>query len=157
MYTFKRPDPTELEQVCELNKYLFNLSREEFDPSLDANWPNKESYRQFFKRYFDDGNFIFAVYFEDQMVGYISGSIDEMPEDSYRGRQKIALLENLMVLPEHQKRHLGSELDKHFRQWAKRQGCNRIQVSVFAKNTKALAFYRRLGYTDYDMNLEVEL
>ena len=121
------------------------------------NWPNKKSYRKFFKKYFQHDNFIFAVYFKSKIIGYISGSIEEMPKDSYRGKQKIAMLENLMILPAHQKQNLGKELNKHFQQWAKKQGCNRIQVSVFAKNARALKFYRHLGYKDYDINLEIEL
>lgn len=150
------PNINELNDLCILNKYLFNLNIKEFDNTLNNNWTNEESYKDFFKKYFDTNNFyILFVKINSKLVGYIAGSIYE--SESYRENIKIAELENLMVLPGYQKKGVGHELSNRFKNWAKENKAQRLKVNVYSKNHDAYDFYKKLGFEDYDINLERDI
>jgi len=150
--TYNIPKISELAQLCKLNDYLFELSLNNFDNTLDKNWQNSKEYRAYFSRYFKPNNYLLVAYDGENMVGYTSGSIRKSEE--YRKPFLIADMENLMVLPKYQKQKIGYTLIQNFTEWAKSKNTERINISVFAKNTKTLDFYRRLGYEDYGINLE---
>lgn len=152
---YKKPNISELEQLCKLNDYLFELSIANFDGTLDKNWQESDKYKKFFSKYFKTNNFLLVAYDNENMIGYVSGSIRKSEE--YRKPFIIAEMENLMVLPNYQKQKIGSTLLQEFTKWAKSKNAKRINISVFAKNTKALEFYRKLGYADYGINLEREI
>ena len=154
--SYSEPTLDELSGLCELNKYLFNLNVNEFDNTLNQNWTSEESYTESFKKYFcNDEYFILFAKDNSILIGYVSGSIYN--SDSYRKTMKIAELENLMVLPEYQSKGIGLKLSKKFEAWAKNKGAERFRVNVYAKNHDAHSFYKRLGYEDYDINMEKDL
>lgn len=50
---------------------------------------------------------------------------------------------------------IGSKLVKSFLKWAKKKGVENVRVGALAQNSKALQFYRKLGFKDYEVTLEI--
>jgi ribosomal protein S18 acetylase RimI-like enzyme len=64
-------------------------------------------------------------------------------------------LQRLAVRPEHQGRGLATALVLDALKWAGSQGAHRVLVNTHVGNSRALALYRRLGFTDLDDQLVV--
>lgn len=153
--TYKIPKASEVEQIIELNEYLNDLSREKFDSTLSKTWKRSEECKKYFSSFFEEDAFIICAYSESQMIGYLSASVYEA--DEFREKMLIAELENIMVLPEHQSKGIGKRLYEEFIAWAKRKNADRVKVGVFCKNKNAISFYKKLGFEEYDMNMEKKL
>jgi GNAT superfamily N-acetyltransferase len=148
--------PAEVDKIAELNRYLFDLSKQNFDPSLRQSWQDTDEVNKYFRDVFDDPNALFIVAVdEDKLVGYLSGRIRNM--DSYREMVPSAELENMMVLPEYQRKGIGGKLLDTFLSWCKVNGIRNVAASVYAKNTSGLDFYKHKGFESYDMTLEITL
>ena len=52
----------------------------------------------------------------------------------------------LIILPEYQGRGLGAEVMDHLGQLARQNTCNKITLSCFIENQRAVKFYQTLGY-----------
>jgi len=152
---YRKPKLDELEQLCMLNDYLFELSIKNFDSTLNKDWKNSKNYKQFFKKYFAENLYLLVAYDGSEMIGYVSGSV--YPTEEYREKMLVAEIENLMILPDYQNKGVGKHLIESFNEWAKNQKANRLKVSVYSKNTHALNYYKKLGFQSYDESLEKEI
>ncbi|MCX7996454.1 MAG: GNAT family N-acetyltransferase [Patescibacteria group bacterium] len=150
----RRAHQSELEKVCELNKYLNGLNHQKFDPTIMPEWSTSAEGRQYFTDRLTDPLGLFLVAVDvDRFVGYLNANIFE--GENYRIPAKCAELENMMVIPEFQHKGIGSKLIEVFFNWCRDQGIVRIKVSVYCKNTDAIAYYKHLGFQDYYMTLEM--
>lgn len=64
-------------------------------------------------------------------------------------------LQRLAVHPDHQGRGLATDLVLDALKWAGGQGAHRVLVNTHVENGRALALYRRLGFTDLSDQLVV--
>lgn len=65
--------------------------------------------------------------------------------------QKVAILEDMIVLPKYQNYGIGSKLIEHAKQYAKNEGIGRITLLTDNDNTKAHSFYKRNGFQKSSM------
>ena len=70
---------------------------------------------------------------------------------------KIAEAENMFVLEEFRGQGIGVKLLQEFVTWCKSKDVKRIRTVASAQNTRAIEFYRRAGFLDYDLVLERDL
>lgn len=148
---------TELDKLVELNKYLFNLSRTEFDATMNEKWPDSEAGTSYFKKMFEAGENGLVLVAEDQgtFVGYLAGKVSDMP--SYRVKEGFAELTDMMLKPEYQGKGVGTKLVSTFKEWCTGKDIQRIAVSVFAKNLRAIEFYKKMGFLPYDITMEMSI
>jgi diamine N-acetyltransferase len=52
---------------------------------------------------------------------------------------------------------IGERLFQEFIRWSKEKGAERIKVSAYAPNHKAIDFYKRVGFVPYETILEYEI
>ncbi len=68
---------------------------------------------------------------------------------TFAGRPGL-YLEDLYIRPEHRGRGCGEALLRHLARLALERGCGRFEWAVLDWNTKAIAFYRKLGAVGMD-------
>lgn len=95
----------------------------------------------------------FVAEVDDEAVGYVAVCVRTVP---YRTKQYVEI-ENMGVMPAYRSKGIGRELVKVAQTWAKKQNADRMLVSAFSRNEKALQFYRSLGFHDFAIDLEMEV
>ncbi len=146
--------PDDFKEVRALFLKLCRLESDEFDPTIDPEFPLTEEGTSFLEKRLSEGA-CFVALVEGETVGYLAGIL-EKPK-AYRKCGKIGLLESLFVVDEMRERGVGNGLFKSFKEWCASQGAGRIKVEASFSNPRAIEFYRELGFSDYVLSLEMEL
>jgi len=63
----------------------------------------------------------------------------------------------MLVLKQYRSLNVGSKLASEFFRWCKKKKINRIVVSVSHQNLKAINFYKKNEFFDYDVILEKKI
>jgi GNAT superfamily N-acetyltransferase len=61
------------------------------------------------------------------------------------------------VVPEYRSQGVGRELVTACITWAKTHGYQKIYVNAYWGNEQARAFYKRVGFSEIDVSLEMEV
>jgi ribosomal protein S18 acetylase RimI-like enzyme len=120
-----------------LNKYL-DLQFSIGNLSDEINHPNSEFY------------FIFQG---DQLAGYLKLNYGTA-QTELKGDSSIEI-ERIYVLKEHQGKKLGQAMLDHAIHIAKRKNAEFIWLGVWEKNLKAIEFYRKNGFIEFDRHIFV--
>lgn len=144
----------DLEDIRKLNQELFAYENENFDDTINIKWSLGEGHKKDYVNAIKN-NFCFVALVDGKIVGYIVGYIQK-PE-TYRNIGKLAELDNMSILREYRSKGIGSKLVKEFKKWAKSNGVDRLRVTASVRNLKAIKFYRREGFGDYDLSLEQKI
>lgn len=101
-----------------------------------------------------DGLLLWAVV-EEQKVGFVAGIIEEQSPSSRVeiGPSKTGRILELYVDPIHRKKQIGVNLMKEIETYFAGKECNITAVEVFAPNSAAHQLYRKLGYSDWVVDL----
>jgi ribosomal protein S18 acetylase RimI-like enzyme len=83
-------------------------------------------------------------------VGYVAAKPKEF---SYR-LSKYLEIENMGVSPNYRSKGIGSRLIKKVLELAKKKGFQKIYVSAYSNNVKAIDFYEKNGFKKIDAGLE---
>jgi ribosomal protein S18 acetylase RimI-like enzyme len=138
--------------LVDLNFALFQEDGRQRDPYMNLNWPREEGQEHFGKLISGPGSLCLLADEGDQTVGYLAGYL--RAADSLRP-VKIAELESMYVLPAYRSQEVGRQLVDAFVAWARQQGAQRASVTAYAANDRAIAFYRRAGFTPLSLSLEL--
>lgn len=142
------------EVIKDLNTQLFEYEHERFDDSLNLNWP--EEHESYYKNVITKDNYCTFVYSDnDKIVAYVVICFYDRP--NYRASARKAEIENIFISEKFRGQGIGSELLKAAEEWAKSKNAFEVSVTASAGNKNALAFYRSLSYSDYDITLEKKL
>ena len=146
----------DLENILDLNLKLFKKEHEEFDETLDCKWTKSEEGRKYFSRRIKKGDGCALVAsVNGNVVGYLVGGF--VKPESYRNVSKMIELEDMYVLNEFRSKGIGTKLYKQFLAWAKKKGAKRLRVTASTKNKRAIEFYKKNGFKDYDTTLEKDI
>ncbi len=149
----RRAKRNELKVIQDLNHELF-LSDKDRDKFLNFNWPYDEGKRYFLKRITDPACICLVADVRGKIIGYLAGSVREV--ESWRPVKRTEL-ENMLVKPEFRSGGIGSKLVEGFLKWSKAKKVNRALVVAYATNIKAVEFYRRNGFVDESIMLEIKI
>ena len=150
MVEIRKANINDLKEIQMLNHKLFEKEKKEFDSTLDCSWPLGEEGTQYFKDRIEKNGLALIAEDEGKIIGYLVGAKTEI--ESYREKNSIAELENMVVLEEYRSKGIGTKLTNEFLNWAK--NFDIIKVKASAQNKKGINFYRKLGFLDYDITLE---
>ncbi|HZX69468.1 MAG TPA: GNAT family N-acetyltransferase [Rhodanobacter sp.] len=88
-------------------------------------------------------NFLFVAEDDDgERVGFIEL---QKTRDFFTGRANCHI-NNLVVVPHHERRGVGKALMTHAENWAREHHCALVTLAVFPGNERALALYESCGY-----------
>jgi RimJ/RimL family protein N-acetyltransferase len=99
-------------------------------------------FRKRFRRSWDENAAHLLALDDDRVVGSISIRRDDHPVTHH-----VATLD-MLVVPTHRRRGIGSALLDEALRWARSYGVERIELSVYPHNDAALALYRRFGFVE---------
>jgi len=153
-FTIRTATTDDFKIIAGLNKRLFiEEAKNGHDDILDQDWPDSsEGTDYYLKVLYDPEYIVFIAQNENQeSLGYLIGT--GKSKYSYR-IQKVGELENMYIVPKVRNQGLGSELIGHYKKWLKEQGIQRVYVSAYAKNEKAIKFYENNGFSKLDIGLE---
>jgi diamine N-acetyltransferase len=144
----------DLEQILALNKALFDYE-EEFNSEYNLGWTYSEKGKEYFKDRIENNSSIVLVgEDENKIIGYI---LTFIKNHSIRSINPIAEVENMFIDKDFRKQGLGSKFLKETIKLAKEMGVKRLEVEVEARNLPALEFYKKNGFEDFELTLQMKL
>ncbi|OGK29896.1 hypothetical protein A3G67_00020 [Candidatus Roizmanbacteria bacterium RIFCSPLOWO2_12_FULL_40_12] len=143
----------DLSTLQQLNNEVF-IDNEKYDDDLVMGWATSELGKNYFSRILKNER-VFCCIAEDggKAVGYIACVPKEM---SYK-KSKYLEVENMGVIPEYRSKGIGAMLMENAKKWAKENGYQKLFVNSYFKNQKAIDFYKRNGFEEIDISLEVKI
>ena len=105
----------------------------------------------------DENTYVFIGEVDREPIGYVVAQLVERPENSYTFPVRFALIDQMSVNPEHRSSGYGEQLMQQVFKLAKAQGINTVLLTVWAFNSRAIAFYERQGFMVRDMRMEAHL
>jgi ribosomal protein S18 acetylase RimI-like enzyme len=147
-----------LQDLEVLHELQLELAKYEY--KLDKNLKNplrvKEQYYKYYKRKFKNEDCRFFVAEENRkVIGYIVGWIERLP-GIYR-HKKRGYVADVFVLEEHRGKGVGKKLLEALLKWFKSQKVRWIRLSVYSNNTNAVKVWKKLGFKDYVIEMEMSL
>lgn len=145
----------DLEDILRLNMELFRKEYDEFDKSLNLEWPYNEGKKYFEERIASEDSFVEIAETDGKVIGYLCGGV--VKRLFYRKKAKYAELENMLVEENFRGKGIGTKLIKDFINWCKREKIDCISLATSAENNQAINCYRKNGFKDKDLILEMHL
>lgn len=148
----RRAKIEDLFKIKELNKKLFELEKELFDPDLNV----REVCNSDINDYLIDmieNKIVFLAIVDNEIIGYLTGSIES---DNY-DKSIFARLKNIFILENYRKYGIGSKLINEFKKHCLEKNANNLKVTTYAKNKKATLFYIKNGFEEWDITLKCKM
>ena len=145
----------DLNEVLALNRKLFeNEIKQGFDRHLNLAWLESQQAKDFFADLIDNET-VFLSFIDGQIAGYLAGIIH--PNKVHYVKDSFGEIFHLYLEVNTRGLGIGKKLIEAFKQHCKTQGIRHVKVTASAPNHKALAFYRKLGFNDYEITLKCEI
>lgn len=108
----RKAEMSDLKEIQNLNKILFELEFEKYDDSLNTNWPISDDGKEYFESAINNSITLVAL-FENKLVGYLIGSLNT--QNTYNIYSQ-AELDNMCILDKYRKLGIGSKLFSKFKE-----------------------------------------
>lgn len=146
--------PADLDMIVQFSHGLFQEDAGQRDPYTNLNWANEHGH-DYFRPMIPDETFLCLVAEVEQkpvgfLIGYLKKPSDVRPIHA-------AELHSMFVNEAFRGQKIGESLVKLLFNWAKENGTQRLSVSAYAANDKAIKFYKSLGFMPKNVVLEVGL
>ncbi len=89
------------------------------------------------------------------VVGFIMGAVRELPPVYVEKRS--GHISDALVTARCRRRGIGARLYRAMTDWFRERGASFVELSAAASNPGAVAFWRKMGFTDYMLRLRGEL
>jgi ribosomal protein S18 acetylase RimI-like enzyme len=145
----------DIDNLLALSSRLIHFDHQ-FDPTMDVNWPLSSAGRDFFiERLESEDGIVLVAELDNRMVGYLIGG--KIPADEFRIIPFLAELEEIFIDENCRGHAIGAKLWNEFLTWCRQHKLPRITVSVTARNQGAIGFYKKIGFQEYYLSLEMEV
>ncbi|MEV6899497.1 GNAT family N-acetyltransferase [Amycolatopsis sp. NPDC051372] len=130
---------------------LFREDGGRHDDRMDLAWPRREGSAYYTALLTDEDALCLVAQGEHGVAGHLVGRLRR--HDSLRPGAVTAILESMRVAAEKRRTGMGTALVERFDEWARNNGADRFEVTAYAANTDALAFYHRHGFREFELTL----
>lgn len=130
----------EKERIRELLKELMD-----FHAAIDCFYETPEN--------FEPGEIIVCAEESTRVVGVIVGTFRKNIPDR---NKDYAYISSIYVLSQYRKRGIAKELFLRFKELAKKQGIERIEMSADIRNKDSMAFWVKMGFEAYQYRMFLE-
>lgn len=144
MITIRRATIEDLRDVQQLGYELLKYEHDNWDESLDLQWPFSEVGETNYRKAILE-RVTLLVEDDGKIAGFLIGSIQKPAEGAAR-KTITAQLNNIYVREEWRRQELGRKLAEEFKTVCDTEGVEQINVTVNSQNTDAIAFYERVGF-----------
>ena len=145
----------DLVTIQTLNNKLFEY---EMDRDLD-HYVEGWAFGKISADYFTDlveNQFVIIAEDSGKPVGYLAGSIYQDDTYSYYDGKTVDL-DNTFIEEEYRGYGIGSKFMNSFVEWCKQNGAKRIFVTATVGNDNTIAFYKKHGFKELNVELKKEL
>ncbi len=142
----------DIASLVELNLGLFQEDAGQRDPYMNLNWPNEGGHEHFSKLVSGDDSICLLATTEGAVIGYLAGYLWD---GGTLRPLKMAELESMYIRQNWRSRGGGRQLAGEFLKWAKQKGAQRAAVTAYVANTRAIEFYKELGFEPRSLSLEL--
>ncbi len=141
----------QIKLLQDLNDEVF-IDNHQYDSDLKMDWAQSdEGGKKYFTELLNNTNSICLIAKDnDKNVGYLAASPKEIP---YRLSRYVEI-ENMGVIPKYRSRGIGQKLTSKCLEIAKEKGFQKVYVNAYFKNSGAINFYKKNGFTEIDLSLE---
>ncbi len=146
--------PSDIKTLTELNREVFKSDQDHID-DLEIYWPDSELGQKYYTNVVNkkSNKIGFVAETDGVPIGYIALWV----KSPLWRIKKYVEIENMGVIPGQRSNGIGTKLLEKAASYAKSLGADRLEVSPFSKNRRALAFYRKFGFEDFIISLQVDL
>jgi len=149
----RKVKPNEWSNLQELNNEVF-VDNAKYDPDLVLDWAYSDEGRKYFQELVNDPDSIcFVAEDNNLLVGYLAASPKPI---SYR-KSRYLEVDNMGVIPDYRSKGVGKILMDTCKEWAKDNDYQKLFVNSYSKNEKAIRFYKKCGFDNIDISLEMNL
>ena len=126
-----------------------------FDAELSTTWAsNHEGEKYYRERLMGKDGFVLIAEESEEILGFISTTIHS--PDTWRLTKRVEV-DNIFLKDAHRGKGVGKKLIHEVKKWSREIQANRIFLTAFFQNKKAIAFYEREGFIPYELTLEIDL
>lgn len=149
MITIRNAGITDVKDLQTLNDEVF-IDNSQYDDDLDMTWARSEKGNTYFTQLLSSKNTCCFIAEENgKKIGYIAAGPKLF---GYRNSTYLEI-ENMGVIPQYRSKGIGTQLMHKCLQWAKTNRFQKIYVSTYFNNGKAIEFYKRSGFSAIDISL----
>jgi GNAT superfamily N-acetyltransferase len=121
------------------------------DPSVNLDWAEEHGAEHFTQLVAGEASVCFVAQSDQAAIGYLAG-YTYGPSD-FR-LSKVAELQSMFVQARWRGQQVGAQLVEAFVAWARSQGATRMNVTAYATNQRAIAFYQHVGFAPHQLTFE---
>ena len=151
MIQIRKAKLNDTKTIQKLNHELFKLEKKCFDSTLITDWPlSKEG-----EKYFEDlikNSYVIIALKDEIPVAYLAGSISDRCPYSLLQYGEI---NNMFVDSSSRGQGIGKTLVDYFKQYCAEKNIQNLKVVASAKNKNAQEFYRKQGFSEFDITLTI--
>jgi ribosomal protein S18 acetylase RimI-like enzyme len=136
--------------IQKLNNQVFQNDKNN-DEDLDLNWPFSEEGVKYYK---DLTNGVYGHCLVAELDGSAVGYVALANKNFGYRKGKYVEIENIGVSPDYRSLGIGTKLMGASEKWAKKQGANRLYVSAYWDNKKAIQFYKNNNFVEMGIEME---
>ena len=153
MITLREAQEDDLQKLQYLDDEVF-IDNQKYDNDLDMDWAKSVKGERYFSELLKDSN-SYCLIAEDN--GKAIGYLVCLPKDFGYRNSKCIEIGNMGVSPKYRSKGIGSMLIKKCLRWTKTKGYQKVYVSSYFGNQKAILFYKKNGFSEIDLGLEQDL
>ena len=143
----------EIEALQKLNQESF-VDNVKYDPDLMMDWAMSDKGKAHFTKIFENPD---SRCFVADDAGVLVGFIVLSEKSADIRKSRCCEINDVGVTPAYQSKGVGSLLIQKAIVWAKERGYQKMYVSCYFANTRGVAFYRKNGLSEIDLDLEMDL
>ncbi|WP_432856261.1 GNAT family N-acetyltransferase [Amycolatopsis sp. CA-161197] len=130
---------------------LFREDGGRHDTRMDLAWPQREGPAYYTALLADEDALCLVAHGERGVSGHLVGRLRR--QDPLHPGAVTAVLESMRVTAGRRRTGVGTALVERFDEWAKNRGADGFEVTAYAANAGARAFYRRHGFREFEVTL----
>jgi len=149
----RKADLEDLTIIQNLNNKLFELEKENYDPTLVSDWPLTDEGKEYFEDLINNHYVIVAI-LDNEIIGYLAGTINE--KGSYEEVQ-YGELNNMLINEKYRGYGVGKKLINKFKEYCEQNNIYNLKVVASAKNINAINFYKKNGFEEFNVTLTMSI
>lgn len=145
----------DFKEIQRLNHALFK-SDFKFNKTLNNNWPFSKEGVNYYRKAIINKNYLTLVCEEkNQIIAYLIGKFEG--GGTWRKNIVMAEVENTLTEQGKRSKGIGTKLLNEFKKWAKSREVNTLKVAAFVDNRRAIKFYKKKGFKEYELFFEKKI
>ena len=130
------------------------IDNQQYDDDVVMDWATGDKGKQYFSRYVTDKDCAVLIAFgSHERIAYVAFG----PKVIEYRKSKYLEIDSICVSPDYQSKGIGKLLIGKVKDWGKQNGYHKLFVNSYFKNHRAIEFYKRNGFKEIDVALEMEI